>query len=206
METPFRFISLGGDCQPGYHSRRVMESQDIPFVFDWLETPIEAAISLIETEFRNFFAADHLLWENRGDYWSVTDQVFGVTSHHHFKSGAPEPIELVAHTFRLFGRRFMNMLRSDLPAIFVRRWIEPDGPGREDAAKRLHDCIKVFRPDNVLLYLQPHDPGGLIINGRFISAFSPETKNPAEWTGYTALYDRNFNRARRLSESLNINL
>jgi len=201
MDRPFRFISLGGDCQPGYHSRRVMGYQDIPFVFDWLATPITAADRLLQTGFANFFATEHLRWETHDTHVTVIDGLHGVSSNHHFKFGPPDPIEQVNLTFSAYARRFMAMLESDMPVIFFRRWIEEDGDAREAAARQLHERLKVYRPDAVLLYLQPHEARAPVIDGNFISAFNPASRISASWEGYAAIYNRNFNRALRLASA-----
>jgi hypothetical protein len=172
-----------------------MSYQDIPFVFDWLATPIDAVGQLIATDFSDFFKTENLTWKQHDDFWSVEDSKYGIVSNHHFKLGPPDPIEEVQQLFQVFARRFMDRLRRDSHVIFVRRWIEEDGDNREAAARRLHETIMEFRPDCVFLYLQPHDPVPPVIEGSFIRAFNPGADISASWSGYAAIYERNFARA-----------
>jgi len=195
MGEAVRFISLGGDCQPGFHSRRMMSYQDIPFVFDWLATPIDAVGQLIRKNFSDFFKTENLVWKQHADFWSVEDRQYGIVSNHHFKLGAPDPIEEVQQLFQVFARRFMDRLRGDGDVIFLRRWIEEDGDKRETAARALHETIMEFRPGCVFLYLQPHDAGAPVIDGTFMRAFNPGADISASWSGYSAIYERNFSRA-----------
>jgi hypothetical protein len=65
----------------------------------------------------------------------------------------------------------------------------------------LHERLKVYRPDAVLLYLQPHEARAPVIDGNFISAFNPASRISASWEGYAAIYNRNFNRALRLASA-----
>lgn len=202
METEFRFISLGGDCQPGHHSRRILQQQDIPFVFDWLMTPVAAVEELIASEFADFFRTENLIWEQRDGYWSVTDGRHGVVSHHHFKAGPPEPIRQVHLTFRGYAQRFVKVLRRNRPVIYVRRWIKEDGDQREAAAMRVYHRLRAYRPDCVLLYLQPHDPSPPQIEGGFIRAYNPSSETSTNWEGYIPIYQRNFARAARLATAI----
>jgi hypothetical protein len=172
-----------------------MSYQDIPFVFDWLATPIDAVGQLIAKNFSDFFKTENLVWKQHADFWSVEDSQYGIVSNHHFKLGPPETIEDVQQLFQVFARRFMDRLRGDSDVIFLRRWIEEDGDKREAAARDLHETIRQFRPGCVFLYLQPHEAVPPVIDGTFIRAFNPGADVSASWSGYSAIYDRNFSRA-----------
>lgn len=203
MDKPLRFISLGGDCQPGEQIRRYSGPQAIPFVFDWLECTMDALTSLIESNFANFFRPENLIWEHHPDHWTVTDAATSVVSLHHFVSQDPEHIEQVCLMFALLGRRFMALLNSDTPTVFVRRWIALDGPNGDRRAKRLHDDLCQRKPDCVMLYLQEHDPRPPFVTGNFMSVFNPSTSLSAKWTGYIPIYQRNFARAAKLYQANN---
>ncbi len=187
-----KFVSVGGNCQPVVHIRRVSGRQDVPYVFDWLECGIEAVSLLITTQFAGFFLRGAMLFEWVDGTLEVTDQRCGIISRHNFKSNDPEHVEQVGLALRLMGRRFMQLLRSGEPVIFVRRWIDTDGPRREEAARRLHKLLKTFKPDCGFLYLQEHDVGSPVVEGNYVSAFNPETKNVDDWRGYEPIYDANF--------------
>jgi hypothetical protein len=131
----------------------------------------------------------------------VTDARYGVTALHHYLSQEPEHVEQVSMMFSLLGRRFMGMLKSDTPVVFVRRWIMLDGPNGDRKAKRLHDFLRVHKPDCVMLYLQEHDPRPPFVVGNYISVFNPSTGLSAKWHGYAAIYDRNFARAAKLYQA-----
>jgi len=200
MDRSLRFISLGGDCQPGAHIRRFSGEPDITGVFDWLECSLEAVNRIIALNFADFFRPENLFWEWKEESWLVTDRLNNIASWHHYKSQEPEHIEQVGMMFRMLGKRFMAMLKSDVPVVFVRRWITADGPNCERKAKQLFDILRATKPDSVMLYLQEHDPRPPFVMDRYISVFNPSRTLSAKWEGYNALYDRNFARAIKVYE------
>lgn len=187
-----KFVSLGGNCQPVVHIRRIFGSPDIPYVFDWLECGIDAVSLLITTQFAGFFLRGALLFEWVDGTLEVTDQRCGIISRHHFKSDDAEHVEQVSMALRLMGRRFMQLLRSDEPVIFVRRWIDKDGQKRDEASRDLHKLLKTYKPECGFLYLQHHDEGLPFVDGNYVMAFNPETRNIDDWEGYATIYDANF--------------
>jgi hypothetical protein len=196
-----KFVSVGGNCQPTVHIRRICGEQEIPFVFDWLECTIDAVSTLIETEFAGFFSPGALQFEWVDGALEVTDQSTGVIARHNFKSDNQKHVEQVALSLRMMGKRFMRLLRGDETVIFVRRWIDKDGERREEAARALHKLLQTYKPGCGFLYLQEHAMRAPVVDGNYVDAFNPRTTNVEDWEGYEALYDSSFARAVRAYES-----
>jgi hypothetical protein len=201
LKKPLRFVSIGGDCQVAHQIRRYSGEPDILSVFDWLECTLESVAALIDGGFADFFNLDNLLWERREGLWLVTDQKYSVASWHDFKTQDKEAVAQVCLMLRMLGRRFMDMLRSDAPVVFVRRWIELDGKDAERPAKRLADHLATIKPDSILLFLQNQEPRPPFIEDNYISVFNPNNSIAGNWEGFAAIYDRNFNRAAQLYEA-----
>jgi hypothetical protein len=201
MSKPLRFVSLGGDCQPAYQIRRHAGEPDLMHVFDWLECSVDAVGHLIGSGFADFFQPENLTFAPFGEDLHVTDTKYGVASFHHFRSQDPEHVEQTCLMFRMLGRRFMELLKSDAPVVFVRRWIPLDGPNGARKTKRLYDSLAAIKPNAVMLHMQEHDPRPPYTEGGFISVFNPSTAHSPRWEGYNAIYERNLVRAARLHES-----
>jgi hypothetical protein len=201
MTKPPRFVSVGGNCQPVVHIRRISGGQEIPYVFDWLECGIEAVSTLIKTEFAEFFSLDALLFHWVDGALEVTDQSNGIIARHNFKSAEREHVEQVVLSLRLMGRRFMQLLRGGEEVIFVRRWISKDGALGDEAARGLHELLQSYKPGCGFLYLQEQAMRAPVVEGNYVSAFNPRTTNVDDWEGYEPLYDSSFARAMRAYES-----
>ncbi len=202
MKNSPRFVSIGGDCQPDVHIRRRFGRPPSPLPFDLLETSIMAALALINTDFAGFFRQESLIWEQRDGAWAVTDGISRCMTVHHFRSQDPEHVPQICLMFKRHARKFMELLQSDTPVVFVRRWIPKDGP---DAARRLtqlHEVLNRMKPDCVTLYLQEHDEGPPVIDGNVITVFNPGLDAPGPWEGDPALYDRHFAQAADLLHQL----
>jgi hypothetical protein len=197
-DKPLRYVSLGGDCQPAHQIRRHAGQPDLMDVFDWLESSIDSVSHLIGTGFADFFQPENLTFEPFGEDLHVTDTKNSVASFHHFRSQDPEHVEQTCLMFRMLGRRFMELLKSDAPVIFVRRWIPLDGPDGASKTKRLYDKLAVRKPNIVMLHMQENDPLPPTTEGGFISVFNPSTAHSPRWEGYNAIYQRNLIRAARL--------
>lgn len=195
-----KFVSVGGNCQPAVHIRRISGEQEIPYVFDWLECGIEAVSTLVRTEFAGFFSPTALTFESVDGALEATDQTSGIISRHNFKSEDREHVEPVVLSLRLMGKRFMQLLRNDEPVIFVRRWIEKDGDRREEAARRLHELLQSYKPGCGFLYLQEHTMRSPIVDGNHVVAFNPRTTSVDDWEGYEQIYNSVFRRAAQAYE------
>jgi len=201
MIRPPKFVSVGGNCQPTFHIRRIFGEPEIPYVFDWLECTMDAVSTLIRTEFEGFFLPGDLRFEWVDGALEVTDQSTGVIARHNFKSDNHKHVEQVALSLRMMGKRFMRLLRGDETVIFVRRWIDKDGERREEAARDLHKLLQSYKPGCGFLYLQEHAMRAPVVDGNYVNAFNPRTTNVDDWEGYDALYDSSFARAVSAYES-----
>ena len=56
---PFRFISLGTDCQPALQIS-MHRPNNVMHLLDWLAVPIRQPIALIENDFEGFLEPDNL--------------------------------------------------------------------------------------------------------------------------------------------------
>jgi hypothetical protein len=197
-----QFVSLGGDCQPALQIRRQTGKQDMMFVFDWLATSVGAVRTLIQNDFADFFAPANLEMHPDGDQWRVIDTHYDITSLHHFKSKDDEHIDQVVRMFRYLARQFMEILRSDLPVCFVRRWRPGDEDFHELEARELYKTVCALKSNSVFLYLQEHEQRKPIIVGNYISAFSPATEPDGKWEGDDSIYIKNYALARETYDRL----
>jgi hypothetical protein len=196
-----QFVSLGCDCQPALHMRRLSSKHDMMLVFDWLSTTVRAVQALIQNDFKDFFAPTNLEILREGDQWKVTDTQYNVTSYHHFKSDDIEHIEQIVRMFRYMGRQFIEILRSDMPVCFVYRWRPGDGED-EVAVRELYRTICSTKPDSVFLHLQEYDQRKPIVNGNYISAFSPAIEPGESWEGDSSIYTKNYTLAQEVYNRL----
>jgi hypothetical protein len=197
-----RFVSIGGDCQPDLHIRRRFGRPISPLPFDLLETSIEAALALLNTDFAGFFRPDGLIWEMRDGSWAVTDSTSRCMTVHHFRSQDPEHVQQICLMFKRHARKFIELLQSDMPVVFVRRWIERDGPNAAARLQVLHETLARLKPDCVTLFLHEHHKGPPAIDGNILTVFNPGLGAPGPWEGDAALYDQHFAQAARLLDRL----
>lgn len=202
MKNSPRFVSIGGDCQPDFHIRRRFGRPISPMPFDLLETSIEAARALLNTDFAGFFRQEGLIWEQRDDTWAVTDSTSRCMTVHHFRNQDPEHVQQICLMFKRHARKFLELLQSDTPVVFVRRWIRRDGPNATPRLHHLHETLASIKPDCVTLYLQEQHQGPPVIDGNVLTVFNPGLDAPGPWQGDSALYDHHFAQAAQLLEHL----
>jgi hypothetical protein len=181
-------VSLGCACQPAHQIRRALGLTSA-HVFDWIVTPDQALVTLIESDLDGFFSRDRL---GVGSSDAITDLPTDTRFIHEFPKGSDMNVQHAHHAGRyaMLVRRWRTMLRSRQRVLFVRQhgW-EPD-PRR--AAARLQRVITAQAPrlHFAILYLT-NDPAddvswGLegIIN-RYLT--QPE---PYDWRGDDAAWER----------------
>lgn len=198
MTLKSRFVSLGGDCQPAYHIRR-MTGRQTPAFFDWLTTPIGQVVPLIESGFADVFAEERLTWNTNQHGWTAIDPRWGLVSRHNFTSREPDHVAAQIRKIRWTGRIFLEQVENDgTPVVFVRRWDGVDGTRGEADAMNVHAWLRGRLARCVFLYLQPHVECAPRAEGAFLTCYSPPTRD-GKWQGDDAVYDRNFNAADHLA-------
>lgn len=195
-----KFVSLGGDCRPTYNVSR-QAGPCAPLFFDWLVTPLQSIIPLIETRFADSFDMSVSTWEERPDEFRVTDHRYGLVSWHQFKSRDDAHVATMVKGIRWTGKAFLDLLDDPEPVIFVRRWSNLDGDDKDSAALKLFDYLSTRKPNSIMLYLNPHVDVEGRVDGRFIvSEPEPVLTNP--WWGDEAFYDRNLTLASRVAADI----
>jgi hypothetical protein len=194
-----RFISLGGDCQPAHHIRR-LSAQSTALTFDWLITPVRAVKPLIETGFENMFDREVLSWEEVEDGWHVTDERHNLLAMHQFKSRDHRDVDIVIQKLRERGRAILQLIEEPAPIIFVRRWHSVDLDAGRDEVLDLHAFLTVRKPNCVFLYLQQDNTGQPVIDGTYIVCYSPGALD--KWTGDDTIYERNFTLADQIASGM----
>ena len=118
-------VSLGQSCQVAYQlKRRGLRSKSGPF--DWFTVSIDALLSLLTTDFRDFMLRENLVVvENRSGKLVVRDTLTTVRSLHDFYSESKETSEIVGYeAFRLKIDRRVASFRKDIASspsmLFVR--------------------------------------------------------------------------------------
>lgn len=123
-------VSLGGDCMPSYHLR----NHKIPTLsspFDWILTPTNALLTLIERDFEGFLDPAMLyLLIRKEEMCYVGDRRYGCTSLHDFIVGQPLDDPNVQSKFQHKIDNFRRVLRTEAPVLFVRHCM-----GRGDAER-----------------------------------------------------------------------
>jgi len=189
------FLSMGGDCQPAHHVRR-LTNVSTAGVFDWLITPIRSIIPMIETHFEDSFEHNQMSWLEVDDGWHVTDERYGVICMHHFKSRDEQHINTIVSDIRRRGLRLIERLKARKPLVFVRRWHTLDVDAGVDEALKLHRFLHSHNANSVFLYLQSQSDLPPHTDGNFLICHNPQFSE--EWTGDSSLYDQYFAMADQL--------
>jgi len=199
-----RFISLGGDCQPAHHIKRVTGCMTLMF-FDWLTTPIIPVASLITSRFADAFSPDTLIWEpieDAGDgvLWHVTDRRYGMMAPHHFHGDDPSYVQTVIKILHRLGENLLDAMNVPEPVIFVRRQSQDNRESLTITIEALQPLMTI-KPNCVLLYLQELEDVAPMIERNVIICYNPHT-DITGWEGDSALYDRHFTIADDLATRL----
>jgi hypothetical protein len=155
-----KIVSLGEQCKTAYQIRRITGDNNSG-VFDWLVTPFDSLITLIETDFAGFFDLANLQPRSTGR--GVTDTSTEVEFHHHFPhDDAGQTIEAEIgpqypkqrQKFDYLQSKWRELAYAD-SLLFVRSGVYPlQGP------QRLYQSLqKRFPRAHVrLLMVSQHDP------------------------------------------------
>jgi hypothetical protein len=172
-------ISLGRACQPAYQLRRILGAETA-HVFDWLITPDQALLTLIESDFDQFFARERL---TMGPEEWIIDRETDTRFIHEFPKGSDFEAQYEANAgrFAMLVERWRELLASEQRVLFVRQhgW---DADPRATAT-RLREAIAQQAPSLrfALLYLteteEPDWGEAGILNRRL------NQLDPYEWQG-----------------------
>lgn len=196
-----RFVSLGGDCQPVHHIRR-LTGFSTPLFFDWLLSPIQSIVPLIQCGFSDAFERGAMTWtENPAGGWSVIDTRHNLTAHHHFLNRDTEHVETVINIIRRSGQAIIDILNEPEPIVFVRRIRDFDDCGGDpEKAARILDPTLSRAHGAVLLYLI-ETPEMAATMDNVVVCYNPPTLNQ-NWTGDDLIYEQNFHLADRVASDL----
>jgi hypothetical protein len=180
---PFRFLSLGSDCQVAHHISHI-KPNTIPHFFDWLATPIQSLIRLIENDFEGFAEPENLhpfFLGNR--IMTVVETRYRVDLTHDFGDFTPASVERVRQGYRLKIRWLREMLDDpdEMPTYFIRRWDTRDGPENEADARRLFGLLRQRRRDIRFLYLHRDRTRGAVKENGYRSRYLPDLNE--DWRG-----------------------
>lgn len=192
--VPFRFISLGGDCQPAAQIRRNRPNGTTHF-FDWLSIPIRHTIRLIENDLDGGFEPENLhplYLENR--LLTVVDTRYHLDITHDFPVFDDETVAQVRARYAIRARWFRELLDDpdELPSYFVRRWDKRDGPENEADARVLYHLLKQRRRDIRFLYLHADPTRRPVRDGGYRSLFLRPAE-PFIWYGDNGAWQKILN-------------
>lgn len=181
-------VSLGQACQPAHQLRRILGVSSA-HVFDWIMTPSEGLIALIESDLDAFFSRDRL---GIGESGAITDLPTDTRFVHEFPEGSDLDTQHAEHAGRyaMLAKRWRGLLRSRQRVLFVRQ--ENWAADPRAAALRLHATLRAKAPHLRfrLLYLtgNPADevPWGY---PDVINRYLPQLE-PYDWRGDNAAWER----------------
>jgi hypothetical protein len=196
------FVSIGADCQPAHHTRRLTDIQTLRF-FDWVGSPAKSVKSLIESRFDQCFHPDYSRWETRANKHVLYDGRYNIWfEHHNGEANESAKVGLWKH-FSALARHFIRIMEEDSPICFVKRLHQWDGPDGVAQAEELARMILAMRPNSVFLSLREKPDRQPEICGRYIDAFNWDFFE--SWAGSPDLYEENFVTAYKVMESMNEN-
>ena len=167
-----RFISLGADCQPAQQIQK--NGRREKHFFDWLSTPINSVIRLIENDFEHYLRLEDLVPDqDRHKLYKVTDKYNQIDFAHDFEAFDERNIKAVQARYEYLADKFRSLFddATEDPPFFVRRWHPIDGPENEGLALQLHRALRARRHDIRLLYLHNDGSRKEIVLENYRSAF-----------------------------------
>lgn len=188
------FVSLGHHCQAAYQIRRVSVPRARAQFFDWLVTPHDGLIALLQNRFCGFLIKENLLTRGaRGKYHDVTDVRFRTRLLHDFPLSVSldDGLGAVQRKYRVLADRFLALPRREL--IFI-RYVEPEHCCQSEA-QELHTVLAAqFGRDCRLVIASDQSPGERWhVQG--VKAFQLAQPEPYIWSGLNAAWDALFSAA-----------
>jgi hypothetical protein len=193
--SEIEFISVGADCQPAHHIRRLTEISKTSF-FDWIYSGPRSVPTLIKGNFQQILEPASLEWDLSGTNPKLWDRLNDLQFEHQLKGTGEASVARVRQNYSLLGRHFMEDLNGSRPVCFVRRLHEWDGPNALAETTALAEELLAIREDAVFLALYQKRGKEAKISGRYIEAFNWQFFET--WQGSDTLYEKNFDIARRV--------
>ncbi len=176
-------IGLGFRCDVAFQLR-MHGTENVAHFFDWLATPADGLIKIIEADF-NLFAPDHLVLKTDHNPHCVEDRYTGTVFHHQFPlfGGHVQPNFLLFHSsfIKKFGHlaaRFRLYLQTR-PVTLVRHLIS------HEQAVRLEDAMRRRFPDADMRFLYLLDEGETFTtplgHARILQNDHSSLGDPAAW-------------------------
>lgn len=186
------YVSLGENCEAAFNFRRIL-GKDISYYFNWLVTPLDSLIDIIENDFKDDFEIGNLYHKNN-QIIMITDKRYNISHHSPFKeiegqlSGSDFETIYKNHKDKLslFKKRFRALAQSKLFVLYFIKAGELTGTTnvRIKCAK-LRDIMLNHYPDhkfNIVvlqeknrLELQWDEPR---IFNRYLDRFAPYNNVP----------------------------
>ncbi|WP_419728933.1 DUF1796 family putative cysteine peptidase [Lichenicola sp.] len=188
LTMPFRFVSLGSDCQAGHQLRRVQVS-NTSGVFDFVTTQTRHLIRLIENDFAGFLDLENMF----PVYHDVTfigavDTRYRIGFNHDFAKLDKEDVDYVRTLYSMRIRWFRNLFDPRRPPpYFIRRHHPRDGYADESLAIALFELLRKKRSDIRFLYLHGDPERREFMMDGFRSAFLRQHE-PFAWQGDDAAW------------------
>ena len=187
--VPFRFVSLGSDCQPAHQISRV-QTTNTSGVFDSVTTQIRHLTRLIENDFAGFMDMANMFPVYHEHIFSgAVDTLYRVGFNHDFGKLEDQDLAHVSNVYNMRIRWFRNLFDPKRPPpYFIRRYHPRDGREDESQAIALFELLRTKRRDIRFLYLH-NDPSRreLMMDG-YRSAFLRQ-RDPFVWFGDDAAWD-----------------
>ncbi|MDD2704108.1 MAG: DUF1796 family putative cysteine peptidase [Acidocella sp.] len=176
-------IGLGFRCDVAFQLRMHAE-ENVAHFFDWLATPVEGVIKIIDADF-DVFHPDHLVLNTRHKPNCVEDLMTGVKFHHQFPlfNGHMQPdfllyYETFIKKFRYLAERFRLYIETK-PVTLVRQGIT------REQALRLEEVVLRRFPQADVKFLYVVDSGEEFTtplgHARLLKNDHSSLGDPAEW-------------------------
>ncbi len=180
---PFRFVSLGADCQPARQISRIQPS-NMSGVFDWVTTQIQHIGRLIADDFAGFLEPENLFPVFHDQtFIGLVDTLYRVGLNHDFAGFDAVDVSSVQTIYRMRIRWFRNLFDPRRPPpYFIRRQHPRDGAEDESLAIALFEQLRAKRSDIRFLYLHADPNRREFMMDGYRSAFLRQ-RDPFEWRG-----------------------
>jgi len=189
--TPYDLIvSLGANCQPAHHIRRVTGTKTAQ-IFDWCVTPDRALCHAIRNGFDNWFDPECLVPHGDGGYLHKETKVFFLhefAQHPDFETGYSANAERIERRIL----RWHSLAGSGKRVLFIRQHVS-ETSARKAAAALVAALVASTNLSFDLLYLVKPAMRLPFWKMRGVTFRHNRPKGPDEdWRGYDSDWDAHF--------------
>ena len=193
------YISLGSNCEVGFQLRRWL-GRDVATFFNWLVTPLDALVKVIEADFAGVYAKENL--RPTGDEEMIFDAGSGLKFHSAFRKelgrnlSGPRFDELYAESaakYAMLAQRFRTLAQSSNRVAYLVKTTDEEARHKTMA---VHDVLKAHYPDHnfTLVALQTSDReeadwGEANVRNRYLTRFADPSR---AHDGHVPSWDRIF--------------